>query len=79
MADEIEKAGNIPILANAARARAMMGQVNKTYKLDAKGLATLLRNGTLPSVWIPSGKLRNERELTRMKMAMIRMRTMIKN
>jgi transposase len=79
MADEIEKAGHIPILANAARARAMMGQVNKTDKLDAKGLATLLRNGTLPSVWIPSGKLRDERELTRMRMALIRMRTMIKN
>jgi len=79
MADEIEKAGHIPILANAARARAMMGQVNKTDKLDAKGLATLLRNGTLPSVWIPSGKLRDECELTRMRMALIRTRTMIKN
>ena len=77
--DEIEKAGHKPRLAHAAKAKLMMGQINKTDKLDAHGLAILLRNSTLPSVWIPPGELRDQRELTRMRMALVRVRTMLKN
>ena len=51
--DEMEQAGHNPTLAHAAKSKLMMGQINKTDKLDANGLAMLLRNGTLPSVWIP--------------------------
>jgi len=79
MVDEMEKAGHIPLLANAGKAKAMMGQINKTDKLDAKGLALLLRNSTLPSIWIPPGELRDQRELPRMRMTLVRIRTMIKN
>lgn len=79
MVDEIERAGHKPFLANAGKAKAMMGQINKTDKLDARGLAILLRNGTLPSVWIPPGDLRDKRELSRTRMALVRLRTMIKN
>jgi len=75
----MEKAGHIPLLTHAGKAKAMMGQINKTDKLDAKGLALLLRNGTLPSIWIPPGEIRDRRELPRMRMMLVRMRTMIKN
>jgi len=51
--DEIEEAGCIPKMAHAAKAKVMMGNVDKTDKLDAKGLATLERLGTLPVVWLP--------------------------
>jgi len=77
--DEIERAGHIPLLAHAGKAKLMMGQINKSDKLDARGLALLLRNGTLPSVWIPPGELRDQRELPRMRMALVRVRTMLKN
>jgi transposase len=50
MIDEMERAGHRPILVHAAKAKLLMGQINKTDKLDAKGLAVLLHNGTLPSV-----------------------------
>ena len=40
----------------------MMGHVNKTDKLDANGLATLLRIGSLPTVWLPPALLRDQRE-----------------
>ena len=63
--DEIEEAGCVPHLAHAAKAKLMMGFVHKTDKLDADGLGLLLHNGTLPSVWIPPGELRDERELPR--------------
>ena len=69
MIDEIEKAGHVPLLVHARKAKLMMGQINKTDKLDARGLALLMRNGTLPSVWIPPGELRDLRELPRTRMA----------
>src|SRR5262245_21913569 len=57
----------------------MMGQINKTDKLDARGLNTRQRNGTLPTVWIPPGELRDQRELPRTRMALVRQRTQLKN
>jgi transposase len=77
--DEIEASGCIPFLAHAHFAKKMMAHIHKTDKLDADGLATLLHNGTLPAVWIPSGDLRDERELPRTRMAFSKIRTMLKN
>jgi transposase len=79
MVEEMEKAGHMPVLAHAGKAKLMMGQINKTDKLDARGLALLMRNGTLPSVWIPPGELRDQRELPRMRMVLRKMRTTLKN
>jgi transposase len=77
--DAIEEAGHNPILTDARKAKMRMGQVNKTDKLDAEGLTVLLRTGTLPSVWIPPKELRDQRELPRMRMRLVRMRTAVKN
>jgi transposase len=77
--DEMEKAGHIPTLVNPGKAKLMMGNINKTDKLDARGLAILSLNGTLPAVWIPPGELRDQRELPRMRMAMSQVRTKFKN
>jgi transposase len=57
----------------------MMGHVNKTDKLDANGLATLLRIGSLPTVWLPPAVLRDQRELPRTRMAFCTVRTSLKN
>ena len=56
-----------------------MGQLDKTDKLDARGLATLLGNGTLPEVWIPSRETRDQRELLRLRMTLVGMETRLKN
>jgi transposase len=56
-----------------------MGLTNKTDKLDARGLAILLRNGTLPEVWIPPSELRDQRELLRLRVFLVRLRTRVKN
>jgi transposase len=77
--DEIEAAGCIPLMAHAAKAKVMMGNVNKTDKLDARGLTTLLRNGTLPTVWIAPVEIRDERELPRTRMALCKIRVSLKN
>jgi transposase len=77
--DAIEAAGCVPHLTQAGKAKAMMGHVNKTDKLDADGLALLLYNGTLPTAWIPPAELRDERELPRTRMAFTKQRTALKN
>ncbi len=77
--DEMEKAGHKPSLVHAGKAKLMMGNLNKTDKLDARGLAILARNGTVPAVWIPPGELRDQRELPRMRLVLVGIRTKLKN
>ena len=77
--DEIEQAGFIPRLVHARKAKLMMGMVNKTDKLDNRGINLLQRNGTLPTVWIAPGHVRDQRELPRTRIALVRQRTQLKN
>ena len=76
---EIEAAGCVPKLVHARKAKLMMGAINKTDKLDVRGLNQLQRNGTLPTVWIPPGELRDQRDLPRTRMVLVRQRTQLKN
>ncbi|MBI4484573.1 MAG: IS110 family transposase [Acidobacteria bacterium] len=76
--DEIEQAGLQPLLVHPGKAKLMMGQTNKTDQLDAQGLNRLQRNGTLPTVWIPPGPLRDLRELTRTRLVLVAQRTRLK-
>jgi transposase len=77
--DEIEAAGMLPKLVHSRKAKLMLAMVNKTDKLDARGLNRLQRTGTLPTVWIPPGELRDKRELFRTRMVLSQQRTRLKN
>lgn len=77
--DEIEAAGCLPRLVHARKAKLMMGEINKTDRLDARGLNRLQQSGTLPTVWIPPGELRDQRDLPRTRMVLVRQRTQLKN
>ncbi len=77
--EEIEQAGLRARLVHPRKAKLMMGLINKTDKLDAHGLNRLQRNGTLPTVWIPPGPLRELRELTRTRVVLVAQRTRWKN
>jgi transposase len=46
--------------------------------IDARGLANLLRNGTLSEVWIPASELRDQRELVRLRIFLVHLRTRAK-
>jgi transposase len=76
---EIEQAGMRPMLVHPRKAKLMMGMINKTDKLDVHGLNRLQRNGTLPTVWIAPGPLRDLRELTRTRMVLTQQRARLKN
>jgi transposase len=77
--DEIEAAGCVPQLVHARKAKLMMGEINKTDRLDARGLNRLQQAGTLPTVWIPPGEFRDQRDLPRTRMVLVRQRTRLKN
>jgi transposase len=79
LVDEIEYSNMKPRLVHARKAKLMMGAVNKTDKLDARGLNMLQRVGALPVVWIPPGELRDKRELCRTRMVLASERVRIKN
>ena len=77
--DEIEQAGKVPRLVHARKAKLMLGSINKTDKLDVRGLNKLQQAGTLPTVWIPPATLRDQRELPRTRMIFSTARTRLKN
>lgn len=77
--DRLEAAGLDVRLVNPLEAKKRMGGKNKTDELDAAGLAMLLRNGTLPEVWIPPAKLRDLRGLMRTRLALRHHTTTLKN
>lgn len=77
--DEIEAAGMVPRLVHARKAKLMMGAVNKTDRRDVRGLNSLQRAGTLPTVWIPPATLRDQRDLPRTRMVLAQQRIRLKN
>lgn len=77
--DEIESSYCKPLMAHAVKAKLMMGHVDIIDKLDARGLASLLLNGALPTVWIAPAEARDERQLHRTRMSFCKQRTALKN
>jgi len=61
------------------KAKLMLGMVNKTDKLDVRGLNRLQQTGTLPTVWIPPMDIRDKRELPRHRMVFASQRVKLKN
>jgi transposase len=79
LVDEIEEAGMVPRLVHARKAKVMLGAINKTDKLDVRGLNRLQRTGTLPTVWIPPAEIRDQRDLPRTRMVLASTRIRLKN
>lgn len=80
LVDEMERPGHHPRLAHPLKVKERIGsRRKKTDQEDAGGLAMLLRNGTLPEVWIPPAELRDQREMLRLRMFLSRQRTQVKN
>jgi len=77
--DEIEAAGMVPQLVNARKAKLVSGSINKTDRLDVRGINRLQRSGTLPTVWIPPKELRDLLKLPRTRMVLVHQRTQLKN
>lgn len=75
----VEAAGLEPHLAHALEVKKRIAGAFQTDESDAAGLAMLLRNGTLPEVWIASPNVRDLRGLVRSRLAIRRYQTAFKN
>jgi transposase len=79
MVRAMEEAGLEPHLAHALKVKQRIAGPRQTDESDAGGLAMLLRNGTLPEVWIAPPGIRDLRGLVRSRLAIRRYQTCFKN
>lgn len=70
--------GELEHLAHALEVKKRIGGAHKTDTADAAGLAMLLRNGTLPEVWIPPAAVRDLRGMVRSRLALRRYQSSFK-
>jgi transposase len=73
----LEDAGFHVSLANARQVKAIPGR--KTDQSDSEWLAHLLRSGLVKPSYIPEKRLRELRELTRLRVKLVESRTAFKN
>lgn len=67
------------ILSNPIKTKAIASAKIKTDKIDAVKLADLLRGGYIPECYVANKQIRELRELVRHRIALVRMRTKLKN
>lgn len=66
-------------LANPLQTKAIAYARVKTDKVDAKTLTHLLRTDLLPTCWIPEREQRNNRDMLRSRLTLVKIRTQCKN
>jgi transposase len=77
--DLLESIGVEPVLANPLKTRAIAEVKIKTDTIDAKTLADLLRADLIPTVHVPSRKVRAQKNLLRQRFWLVELRTRVKN
>jgi transposase len=78
-ADLLEDVGIPAHMAHPRANKAIASARVKNDAVDAKTLAQLLRTGLLPEAWIAPPEVRDARRLVRMRTAMVRIRSRLKN
>src|SRR4029077_9277621 len=79
MVDLPESYGFTPHLVHASRCKAIASARLKNDKVDASILAQLLRVDLLPEAWIAPPEVRQLRALLRHRVALVRLRTLLRN
>jgi transposase len=79
LADLLERERVELHLAHPLRTRAIASARVKTDAVDAATLAHLLRTGLLPEAWVAPRQVRDLRELLRQRVALVHLRTSLKN
>ena len=59
--------------------KARQALIRLCQRVNYGSILNLLRNGTLPEVWIPPSELRDQRELLRLRIFLVRLPTREKN
>lgn len=79
MFDLLEETGLDPIVAHPLKLRPIAETFIKTDERDARDLAIILKAGMIPAIHIPSKEIRNQKNILRQRVWLVRLRTMTKN
>ncbi len=77
--DQLELAGWDVRIADAQKSKGLAPLACKTDRIDARVLAELGARDLVPEIWLPDPRVRQERELARFRIHLVKQRTMLKN
>jgi transposase len=77
--DTLEQEGWSVEIADAERVKGFAPVACKTDKVDSKVLATLSQRDLVPSIWLPDPRVREERELARFRLHLVKHKSALKN
>jgi transposase len=77
--DELTEHGWEVLVADAQRVKGLAPLACKTDKIDARVLAELSFRDLVPAIWLPTQELRQEREISRWRLHLVKHRSTLKN
>ena len=77
--DSLEQQGWSVEIADAQKVKGLAPLAVKTDQIDSKVLATLSHRDLVPAIWLPDPAVREERELARFRLHLVKHRSMLKH
>ena len=77
--DTLEQEGWEVEIADAQKVKGLAPLACKTDKIDSKVLAVLSQRDLVPAIWLPDPRVREERELTRFRLHLVKHKSALKN
>jgi transposase len=77
--DTLEQEGWAVEIADAQKVKGLAPLACKTDKIDSKVLAVLSHRDLVPSIWLPDPRVREERELARFRLHLVKHKSALKN
>src|SRR5919106_3082571 len=77
--DTLEAEGWSVEIADAQKVKGLAPLACKTDKIDSLVLATLSHRDLVPAIWLPDPAVREERELARFRLHLVKHKSMLKN
>ena len=77
--DTLEQEGWAVEIADAQKVKGLAPLACKTDKIDSMVLATLSQRDLVPAIWLPDPRVREERELARFRLHLVKHKSALKN
>jgi transposase len=77
--DTLEQAGWAVEIADAQKVKGLAPLACKTDKIDSRVLATLSQRDLVPAIWLPDPRVREQRELARFRLHLVKHKSALKN
>jgi transposase len=77
--DTLEQEGWNVEIADAQKVKGLAPLACKTDKIDSQVLATLSQRDLVPAIWLPDPRVREERELARFRLHLVKHKSALKN